>query len=108
MALLELLARAAPAGVVAPDLVAVLGGSGLDDTVPVRRTWADGFGRGHVNRSGRPGRGGFRQGRGLHLATPGIVKAACLLGGPEDLLGLRGRDIDLDVEDQAAELLPDR
>src|SRR5918994_7753155 len=120
VALLVLLARAAPAGIVAPDLLALVldpgaglcllrgrglsgGLSGLSPlTVPGRRDRAAG-------RRGRRGRGsGLPQRRGLLGAAPRVLHSARLLRGLELLLGPRRGDVDLHVEDQQRELLPHR
>src|SRR4051794_40652033 len=110
MALLVLLAGPAPAGIVAPDLLVV----GLDDRDRVLagaiaalrhvRRAAGGRLRRRCDRRAR--RRGLGQRRGLLGAAAGVRDA----GRRPRRLGLEvGRlDGDLDVEDDAGELLPDR
>src|SRR5215211_5891607 len=101
VALLVLLARAAPAGVVTADLVLVV----LDDRlllgdpaavagwgVPLDR------GLGCDVRAGRGRHGRLAEGGGLLGGSARVVEAAGLNLGRELLLGAR-RDLDLDVED---------
>src|SRR5213078_3202942 len=99
------------AGVVAADLVAI----GLDDrllfgdraaAVPGLCIALDRPLRGGIRtRSG--GDGGLAERRGLLGGAARVVHLNGLLGGRELLLGTGG-DLDLDVEDQPGELLPDR
>ena len=116
VALLVLLARTAPAGVVAADLLVL----GLDDRGRVGAP-----GRCRCLRSGAPRRRrrprpppwrppprwASRDRRGPLLAAGARVldvAAAAGLLGAEHLLGLGRLDVDLDVEDHPDELLPDR
>src|SRR3954454_16967462 len=112
MALLVLLARTAPAGVVATDLVPVALDDGLGDVGTGGAALA-------ATRGGRicqlcpsscaaPRRRDLRQGRRLCFdCAARVVERSGVLRRGERLLGLGGGDIDLHVEDQPAELLPD-
>src|SRR5215218_5481019 len=109
VALLVLLARAAPAGVVPPDLLPLV----LDHRLLLRNRSAavpslplDRPLGGDVRTGGGRDRG-LAQRRGLLGAAAGVVDLHGLAGGRELLLG-PGSDLDFDVEDQPRELLPDR
>src|SRR4051794_13850133 len=112
MALLVLLARAAPAGVVAADLVVIALDHRLGNVGTGAATVA--APRGGGIRQLRPGRSAtsrrrdLRQRRGLCFQSAArIVERARLLRRRKRLLRLRRGDVDLHVEDQSAELLPD-
>src|SRR4051812_10444600 len=106
VALLVLLARAAPAGIVPADLVLVV----LDDPLLLLAPPSVACLLVHRLRGGgvRPGRGrngGLPEGGRLLRGPTRVVEAAGLQLRGELLLGLGG-NLDLDVEDQAGELLP--
>src|SRR4051812_48221668 len=109
MALLELLAGAAPAGIVAADLLVLLEAAGLDDRQRADRLLVVGIDH---------ARGGVRAGRGcdrvaaLGRATARVAERAgrggvlaCAPLRPGLLLLLLGLDGHLDVEDVARELV---
>src|SRR4051794_34993495 len=109
VALLEFLARAAPARVVATDLVALVHVPGLDD--------GEGLDRRAVLVVGDLGPGGARGGggQGARLALGAAARVLEVARAVGAALALRregavGRSLDLhlDVEDVARELLPDR
>src|SRR5687768_9322522 len=117
MALLELLARAAPARVVPADLVLVGDASRLDLLRRLRR----GVGRipgglRHARRhrpSGDGRRGGLERARLVRGRAARVVESAGAAGTPaaadRPLLAVAvlALDLDLDVEDVPRELLPD-
>src|SRR3954451_7578968 len=101
MALLELLARAAPAGVVAADLLVLVEALGLDGL-------GEDLVRGHVGRVGDAGRDGAclarggRDSRGAALrvaARVAVGAAGATADCPLRALLLLLLDLDLDVED---------
>src|SRR4051794_23900701 len=110
VALLVLLARSAPAGVVAADFVVLVFDHGLDrfEAAAVR---PGGLRGSDIDGAGAAPRGDLLQGRGLVLQGPAGVgegrRLAAAVGGchGSHLLGL---DFDLGAEDQFRELVPDR
>src|SRR5215208_6333797 len=121
MALLELLATAAPARIVATDLLVLVQYALLDLHRLV--DLVDGVGRRALDALGNAARGRCRQRARLGLATPAVVavaagrRAARAAADRPAGAGLRTRvgaaavlalDLDLDVEDEPRELLPDR
>src|ERR1044072_8561559 len=112
MALLVLLAGPTPAGIVAADLLLT---PALDrGPARSRRRRAvvlAGRGRRHSHPTGSTRRGDLAQGGGLGIrGAAGIVergRAAAPVAGA-GAIHLRGVDFDLGIEDELAELLPDR
>src|SRR5215211_4489384 len=100
MALLVLLAGPAPAGIVAADLLLLVEHALLDLDRLV--DLLDGVRRGALDALGHAARGRRRQRAGLSLAAPAGLRSGGLAAA---VLAL---DLDLDVEDEAGELLPDR
>src|SRR5436190_21866067 len=103
MALLELLAGAAPAGVVAADLL-LLGDPARLDVGRLEQLALLAVG-GLAERGARGGRG-ERAGLGAGAAELQVAVAAALLRAERLRGAARVRDLDLDVEDEARELLP--
>src|SRR5215211_1855270 len=121
MALLVLLAGPAPAGIVAADLLLLVEHALLDLDRLV--DLLDGVRRGALDALGHAARGRRRQRAGLSLAAPAALvavaagRAARPAADRPPAAGLRSGglaaavlalDLDLDVEDEAGELLPDR
>src|SRR4051812_3970429 len=104
MALLELLAGAAPAWVITADLLLVGDAAGLDvDRLDQLALVAIG------RLAQRDTRGGRGQRARLHAAAAEVeVGVAALLRGEALAVAIGSLDLDLDVEDEARELLPDR
>src|SRR5262249_27591933 len=112
MALLVLLAGPAPARVVAADLVLLVLDHGLlfgdrYASAVARLGVAFDRGRGREVCTGRRGDGRLAEGGWLLGGPPRVVEAAGL-DLRRELLLRAGGDLDLDVEDQPRELLPDR
>src|SRR5215211_4837131 len=121
MALLVLLAGPAPAGIVAADLLLLVEHALLDLDRLV--DLLDGVRRGALDALGHAARGRRRERAGLSLAAPAALvavaagRAARPAADRPPAAGLRSGglaaavlalDLDLDVEDEAGELLPDR
>src|SRR4051794_16454284 len=110
MALLELLAGAAPARVVAADLL-LLGDAARLDVHGLRELAVVAVGHGLSHLAGHDARGRRGQGARLDLAAAGVLEvgaAAPLLRGERLACAAGALDLHLDVEDEARELLPDR
>src|SRR4051812_47672174 len=110
VALLVLLARSAPAGVVAAEFVVVVFDHGLDrfEAAAVR---SGGLGGSDVDGTGAAPRSDLLQRRGLVLEGPaGVGEGRRLTAAVGRRHGTRlaGLDFDLGAEDQFRELVPDR